>query len=69
VVRPSVNDGWLTQIGRGEQGPYHSRDVALRVAIASALQRRRAGLPALVALKDETGAIRAQRCLCERFAR
>ena len=69
VVRPSGETGWVAQIEGKEFGPYHSRDMALRVAIADALLRRRAGRAARVVVKDEQGAIRAKRCLCASFGR
>ncbi len=68
VVKPSANS-WVAQIGNQEYGPYLSSDMALRVAIADALARRKAGCPAHVVVHDDKGAIRAKRCLCASFAR
>jgi len=50
-------------------GPYHCRDMALRLAISEALSVRRAGQPARVAIEDRAGATVAKRCLCASFGR
>lgn len=68
IVKPSANS-WVAQIDNKEFGPYLSCDMALRVAIADALARRRSGCPARVVVQDALGAIRAKRCLCQSFAR
>lgn len=67
VVRQGPREGWTISGGKGELGPYHSRDMALRVAISEALAVRRSGRPARVALDDADGSVIAERCLCERF--
>lgn len=68
-VRPSPRAGWLIEGGAREMGPYHSRDLALRIAIGEALSERRAGRPAHVEVEDSEGAIIAKRCLCASFGR
>ncbi|MEJ2376233.1 MAG: hypothetical protein P8Y53_01425 [Pseudolabrys sp.] len=66
-VRPSLDDGWVAQFGRGESGPYLTRDMGLRVAVADALCRRRRGQPVRLVVKDARGAVCVERCLCDRF--
>ncbi len=50
-------------------GPYHCRDMALRLAIAEALSMRRSGRPARVAIENRAGETIAKRCLCVSFGR
>lgn len=66
-VQPSANDGWVARLGDRECGPYQSRDMALRVAVADTLQRRKAGQEIRIVVKDSQGAICATRCLCPNF--
>ena len=68
-VRPAARAGWMIDGGAGEMGPYHCRDLALRVAVAEALSARRAGKPAHVEIEDDEGVTVAKRCLCESFGR
>lgn len=68
VVKPSAHNGWVAQIGNQEFGPYLSCDMALKVAIADALARRKTGCPASVVLTDANDTVRAKRCLCASFA-
>lgn len=68
LVKPSAHSGWVAQIDDKEFGPYLSRDMALKVAIADALARRQTGCPASVIVTDADGTVRAQRCLCTSFA-
>ena len=68
-VRPGSSEGWLIEASSGERGPYHCRDLALRVAITEALSVRRAGLPAHIEVEDGAGATLAKRCLCASFGR
>jgi len=68
-VRPAPRAGWLIEGGAREMGPYHCRDLALRVAITEALSVRRAGKPAHVEVEDGNGVMIAKRCLCASFAR
>lgn len=69
LVRPAPREGWLIDGAAREMGPYHSRDMALRVAISEALSIRRAGKPARVAIEARDGTIIAKRCLCVQFGR
>jgi hypothetical protein len=69
LVRPGSFSGWLIEGGAREMGPYHSCDMALRVAISEALSARRAGRPAHVEIEDADGTPVAKRCLCARFGR
>ena len=45
LVKPGHNDGWLIEGGRRDMGPYHSRDLALQVAVSECLAMRRGGGP------------------------
>jgi len=69
LVRPGRNDGWLIEDGTRDMGPYHSRDLALRVAVSECLALRRAGLPARVTVEDAAGEAIVSRCLCASFGR
>lgn len=69
LVRPDSHNGWMIEGGAREMGPYHSCDMALRVAISEALLVRRAGRPAHVAVEDGDGETVAKRCLCASFGR
>jgi hypothetical protein len=66
-VHPSAVRGWVAQVGDRESGPYLSRDMALRVAVADALCRRRCGQPVRLVVKDARGTVCALHCLCDRF--
>lgn len=68
IVKPAANS-WVAEIGDKELGPYLTRDMALRVAIADALACRKAGRPAQIIVKDADGAVCAGRCLCAGFDR
>lgn len=68
-VRPGPRAGWLIESMAREMGPYHCRDLAVRVAITEALSVRRAGLPARIKVEDGGGATLAKRCLCASFGR
>lgn len=68
-VRPGACEGWLIEASSREMGPYHCRDLALRVAITEALSVRRAGLPAHIDVENGEGALVAKRCLCPSFGR
>ena len=69
LVRPARREGWVIDTAVREMGPYHTRDIGLRVAIAEALSIRRAGRPARVVLQGNDGTIIAERCLCAGFGR
>ena len=68
-IRPAHNDGWLIENGKRDMGPYHSRDLALQVAVSECLALRRAGQPAQVTVKDGDGETVVKRCLCMSFGR
>ena len=68
-VRPAAMGGWNAQIGDENRGPYGTCDLALQVAVASALAIRRAGSDVRVTVKDANGGTKAERCLCEAFGR
>ena len=68
-VRPGPSEDWLIEASSGERGPYHCRDLALRVAITEALSVRRAGRPAHIDVENGDGGLIAKRCLCAGFAR
>jgi hypothetical protein len=59
--------GWLAQVGRGEQGPYLSREIAARVALSAALELRREGCRARLSVQNRCGDIAFERCLCAEF--
>ena len=67
VVKPSSTSGWINQVDGREYGPYLSRDIALRLAIADVLCRRKAGCPLRLVVENSQGSICAERCLCEKF--
>ena len=59
--------GWLAQVGRGEQGPYLSREIATRVALGAALALRREGCRARLSVQNGRGDVEFERCLCAEF--
>lgn len=69
LVRPGSHRDWLIDCGTCEMGPYHSCDMALRIAISEALSVRRAGRPAHIEVEDAAGTTVAKRCLCVDFGR
>ena len=69
LVRPAPREGWVVEGGAREMGPYHCRDMALRLAVAEALSMRRSGRPARVAIENRAGETIAKRCLCVSFGR
>jgi len=66
-IYPASVGGWLAQLNHREAGPYSSLDMALRVAIAEVLRRRKLGQAARLIVKDARGAVCADRCLCKQF--
>ena len=66
-VYPASAGGWLAQLHGNEQGPYHSCDMALRVAISEALCMRKSGHATRVTVMDAHGAVCAECCLCNQF--
>ena len=69
LVKPGHNEGWLIEGGRRDMGPYHSRVLALQVAVSECLAMRRAGRPARVRVDDRDGEAIVKRCLCASFGR
>jgi hypothetical protein len=66
VVIPN-GKGWFAQIGKAEQGPYLSRELATRVALTEALEIRREGGRARLSVQNESGDVQVERCLCAEF--
>ena len=66
AVVPS-GKGWLTQIGKAEQGPYLSREMAIRVALTEALEIGREGGRARLSVQNDGGGVWVERCLCAKF--
>ena len=67
VVLPCDVGGWMTRLESRAAGPYVTREFALRVAIAEALQLRGAGGKVRITVQDARGAVSAERCLRDRF--
>jgi hypothetical protein len=67
LVLPDKAGGWFSRLEERTAGPYATRDMALRVAIAEALQLRAAGRGVRIAVQDEDGTSRAEQCMCQRF--
>src|SRR5947208_6867081 len=65
----SKKGGWFVEQEKSRQGPYPSYDLAVRVAVAEALQYRRNGAQAKVSVQDNDGAVTAELCLCAEFTR
>lgn len=68
-VIPSVDNNWIVTCGPDKYGPYLSNDIALRVAIAEAMEIHRHGLSAMVTVQDESGRSCAGYCICAAFER
>ena len=66
-VQLSESGGWTAQVNGQDLGPYWSRDLALRVAVATALEIRKSGGQVRIVVKDARGETCAVRCLCEQF--
>ena len=69
LVMPSPNNGWISRVDGRDYGPFLSRDMALRIAVAEALIRRKSGGASRVTVKAGDGTIIAERCVCEKFGR
>ena len=69
LVKPGHNDGWLIEGGRRDMGPYHSRDLALQVAVSECLAMRRARRPARGPGHDRRWEANGKRCQCASFGR
>lgn len=63
-VEPSESDGWVAQTSDRHAGPYLSREIALRVAIADAKALHKSGRSVRLTVTDDAGEVYAQRCLC-----
>ena len=67
VVRPSALGGWVANLGNREAGPYVSRDLALRVAVAEVSQIRSVDQHVCIIIEDTKGEVSAARCTCRAF--
>jgi hypothetical protein len=59
VVR-RTDTGWMVEHDRGQHGPYHSMDIALRVATSEARTAQRGGRRAKVTVLDQSGNVKAE---------
>jgi len=59
IVRPT-DKGWMVEYARAQHGPYHSMDMALRVATSQALTMHKSGRPAKVTVLDRSGNVKAE---------
>ena len=66
TVAPA-KDAWMIECNTGQRGPFLSNDVALRVAIAEAMNLRREGKLARVSVQRNDGSLCVEYCLCSRF--
>jgi len=64
-----LRDAWMAECGNGRQGPYLSKGMAFRVAAAEAQALRRRGSNVRISIRDESGEVSAEYCLCDRFKR
>ena len=62
-----VENGWVIDQEDSRLGPYESEAIALRVAIAEAVQLREQGQPVRASVYDSSGNISAEYCLCKDF--
>jgi hypothetical protein len=69
VVFPTSKQEWMVQLESGSVGPFISQDIALQVAAIETLRLRQSDRPARVVVTAQDGGVRAERCLCRRFAR
>jgi len=67
VVRPCDAGGWTSCLKTRAAGPYVTREFALRVAIAEALQFRAGGGKVRITVQNARGTVGAERCLCDRL--
>jgi len=68
TVFPTTKGEWVAHLEHGQAGPYTTQDLALQVVIADALRMRKSGRPAPITVRDRSGNVRAERCLCSRFS-
>ena len=59
--------GWIAKLDARNAGPYATRDLALQVAVAEALQLFATGQSVCVTVGDAKGDVSAAHCLCKRF--
>jgi hypothetical protein len=69
IVCPSNRGGWIAKIETREAGPYASRDLALRVAVAEAGRLHTPDQPICIVVEDARGEVCAARCICLPFER
>ena len=62
-----VSSGWIAECGNMRQGPYLSKGIAFRIAATEALVLRRHGQRVRISIQDESGAVSAEYCLCDKF--
>lgn len=62
-----VENGWVIEQENARLGPYRSEAIAVRVAIAEAVQRREQNQPVRAAVYDRRGNVSAAYCLCKDF--
>jgi hypothetical protein len=67
IVCPSDRGGWIAKIEIREAGPYASRDLALKIAVAEAGRLRAPDQPICLVVEDARGEICAARCICPPF--
>jgi len=63
------HDYWFVEFPGKNLGPYMSKSMAVTVATNEALNRRRQGQQAKVAIRSETGDAELEYCLCAEFKR
>ena len=62
-----VENGWVIEQEDARLGPYPSEAVAVRVAIAEAVQRRQQNRGVRASVYDRGGNVSAAYCLCKDF--
>ena len=62
-----VENGWVIEQENARLGPYPSEAIAVRVAIAEAVQRREQNQPVRASVYDRGGNVSAAYCLCKDF--
>lgn len=67
VQSAPASGGWLVDSGEQLSGPYHSNDIAMRVALAQARALNRQGRMARLSVRDGGGDVIGEFCLCKKF--
>lgn len=62
-----VQGGWIVERENVRVGLYQSDDIALSVAVREGLQLREQEQPARVSVRDCSGCVCAEYCLCKDF--